>query len=101
MDLHACYLAELAAGEVVRIAVQHLDHDPRRARLMLTMHTVADGRLAATVELLLINMHVEARKPVPWSAHQLSRWQSLSEAHATIAMPRQAGRAIGTLSGRA
>lgn len=98
MDLHACYLSELGAGEVVRISARHLDHDPRRARLILFMHAVADNRLASTVELLLINMHVVARKPVPWSKVQLNGWLQLASAHSGLPMPRQAGRSIGALN---
>lgn len=97
MDLHACYLSELRPGETVEIAARHLDHDVRRARLMLTMDAVADGRLCATCELLLINMDVIARKPAPWSAAQLIGWDALRVAHASLPVLPQAGRAIGPL----
>lgn len=97
MDLHACYLSELAAGEAVRIAARHLGHDAKRARLMLTMHAAADGRIAGTVELLLINMHVAQRKPVAWSPAQVGIWDKLRAAHASLPVLPQAGRAISAL----
>ena len=98
MDLHACYLSELRAGEAVSIAARHLDHDARRARLILTMEAVADGRRCATCELLLINMDISARKPVPWSATQTAIWGQLKAAHASLPPLPQAGRAIGALT---
>jgi acyl-CoA thioester hydrolase len=97
MDLHACYLSELGAGEVVKIAAHHLGHDAKRARLMLTMHAVADGRLAGTVELLLINMGIGTRKPAAWSAEQEALWAELKAAHASLPVMPQAGRAIGAI----
>ncbi len=100
MDLHTCYLSELRSGETVAIAVRHLEHDIRRARLMLTMIASADGRQCATGELLLINMHVESRKPVPWSKMQVALWDRLRSAHTSLAILPQAGRAIGPLNGR-
>jgi acyl-CoA thioester hydrolase len=98
MDLHACYLSELGAGEVVRVHFRHLDHDAKRARAMLTMTAVADGRPAATCELLLINMHVAQRKPVAWSPAQTALWDRLRTAHASLPLLPQAGRAIGPLT---
>jgi acyl-CoA thioester hydrolase len=98
MDMHTCYLSELRAGEAVEIAVQHLDHDARRARTMLTLRAVTDGRLCATTELLLINMHIGERKPKPWSPRQMSLWDTLKSAHQALPILPQAGRAIGPLS---
>lgn len=96
MDLHACYLSELRAGEAVEIAARFIERDARRARLMLTMEAAADGRRCATCELLLINMDIVARKPVAWAPHQSAIWDHLSAAHATLPLLPQAGRAIGS-----
>lgn len=98
MDLHACYLAELAAGETVRIAAQLIDHDAKRARLILLMNAAADGRMAATCELLLVNMNIRARRPVAWSAAQQAIWQTIAAAHGGLPLPPQAGRSIGPLA---
>jgi acyl-CoA thioester hydrolase len=98
MDLHVCYLAELRAGDSVAVAFLHLEHDAKRARCMMTMHTAPGDRLAATVELLLVNMDTVRRAPAPWSAGQLAIWDQLRAAHATVPALVQAGRAIGPLS---
>ena len=55
MDLHTCYLAELRAGDTVKIAAQVLDVDARRLRIFYRMTAATDGRLAATCELAIIN----------------------------------------------
>ena len=101
MDLHACYLSELRPGETVDIAARYIEHDNRRARLMLTMDAVADGRLCATCELLLINMDVIARKPAAWSGEQAARWELLRAAHGELPLLPQAGRAVGSLMAKA
>lgn len=98
MDMHTCYLSELRAGEAVVVAVQHLDHDARRARTILTLRAETDGRLCATTELLLINMHIGDRKPMPWSPRQVSLWNTLKTAHHALPVLPQAGRAIGPLA---
>ncbi|MBV1692862.1 MAG: thioesterase family protein [Hyphomicrobiales bacterium] len=98
MDMHTCYLAELRAGDEVSVVMQHLGHDARRARLILTMLGPA-GTPAATTELLLINMGLSSRRPVAWSATQQALWSELAAAHASLAVPAQAGRAIGAIGG--
>jgi acyl-CoA thioester hydrolase len=100
MDLHTCYLSELRPGEAVRIAVRHMEHDARRARLILVMTAAADGRMCATGELLLINMNMITRKPEAWSATQAAVWEQLHAAHQSLPPLPQAGRAIGALGSR-
>jgi acyl-CoA thioester hydrolase len=98
MDLHVCYLAELRAGDDVAVAFLHLDHDAKRARCMMTLQTVPGGRLAATVELLVINMNTVSRAPAPWSPAQVAIWDELRGAHASVPVLVQAGRSIGPLT---
>jgi acyl-CoA thioester hydrolase len=100
MDLHTCYLSELRPGEAVQIAVHYLEHDPRRARLILTMMAAADGRMCATGELLLINMDIVARRPAPWSVSQGALWDQLQRAHASLPGLPQVGRTIGPLASK-
>lgn len=96
MDMHTCYLAELRAGDEGSVTLQYLGHDARRARLILTMIGPA-GTPAATTELLLINMGLSSRRPAPWSPAQQAIWSELAAAHAGLATPAQAGRAIGAV----
>ena len=48
LDLHTTYLKEIGAGERVSIAVQILDFDQRRARIILSMLLLPQRQLAAT-----------------------------------------------------
>ncbi len=102
LDLHATYLRELSPGDDIAITAQILDADDRRARVILLMQQVtgAAPALAATCELAILNVDMAARRPVPWSPPQAKIWGALGRAHASVAMPPQAGRAIGPLGPR-
>lgn len=100
MDLHTCYLAELRAGETVHIGAQVLEVDARRVHLIYQMTTAADGRLAATCELAIINMNMATRRPAPWSAVQQEIWKALTAAHGDMPKPPQSGRSIGNLAAK-
>lgn len=98
MDLHTTYLRELKARQHVAVAAQVLDVDARRVRLILLMTELQHQTLCATCELAIINMDLASRRPVPWSPAQMAIWSGLQQAHAGLAMPPQAGRAIGALA---
>jgi acyl-CoA thioesterase FadM len=93
-DMHVTYQAELGAGEEVVLAGRVLGWSERRARLILVMTRARDGVRAATCELLLLNMGLAGRRPVPWSPAQSAIWQDLAERHRRLAPLAEAGRAI-------
>ncbi len=97
VEMHVSYFAELNPGDSVGIAAQLLDHDVRRARLMLTMTKHPHGRPAAACELLILNMDTVTRKPAAWSTTQAAAWQTLIRDQGLGPMPSHAGRAIGAL----
>ncbi|HRD77702.1 MAG TPA: thioesterase family protein [Hyphomicrobiaceae bacterium] len=97
-DLHATYLAELRTGDRVSVAAQFLDADERRVRLILLMHALGVARLAATCELAIVNMDLTSRRPAQWSTEQTTILDRLKRAHASLPMPKQAGRSIGPLT---
>ena len=99
MDLHACYLKEVTAGATVSIAAQHIEHDRTKLRYIMTMRLPATRNVAATCELAIVNMDLDARKPAAWSLAQAEILSRLEAAHASIVVPRQAGRAIRSFSG--
>lgn len=94
-DLHATYLREVGAGERITITGQLLGFDAKRARIMLAMQ--ADGAPAATCELLVVDMDLASRRPVPWSTAQAGIWTRLATAHAALPAPATAGRAVASL----
>ena len=97
VEMHVTYQAELAAGDAVAITAQLLEHDARRARIMLQMTRSNDSRRAATCELLILNMDVTARKPAPWSDLQTKAWHSFAAMHSGVDAPAEAGRGIAPL----
>jgi acyl-CoA thioester hydrolase len=97
-DLHACYLRELTAGQRVRITVQVLGYDERRAHIILLMREADAEDLVATCELAILNVGLAGRRPAPWSAAQLPIWRALADAHATVPRPAQAGRAVQVIT---
>ena len=100
VELHTCYLKELGPGERVATTAQVLDHDVKRARVILSMTALGDHTLVATCELAVINMGLTDRKPVPWSSAQGEIWSTLRAAHASLPDLPQAGRSIQPLTKR-
>jgi acyl-CoA thioester hydrolase len=93
LEMHTCYLKELHEGDEVRIEVQALGVADKRVHLIMFMRTQA-GEIAATTELAIANVALEARRAQPWTAEQRNALAALMRAHAGLAVPPQAGRAI-------
>jgi acyl-CoA thioester hydrolase len=93
LEMHTCYQKELHEGDEVRIEVQALGVAERRVHLIMFMRTEAD-EIAATTELAIANVALEARRAQPWTAKQGDTLTALMRAHAGLAVPPQAGRAI-------
>ena len=98
MDLHACYLRELRERDAVTVAGHALEVDEKRCRIFLTMFLEPEAKLAATCELLIVNMDLGTRRPAPWSVKQGVIWTRMLAAHASLPRPPQAGRGIPAFS---
>lgn len=94
MDLHACYLRELRERDGVTVSGQVIEVDEKRCRIFLSMFQEPDAKLAATCELLIVNMDLGTRRPAPWATRQDAIWKRLLAAHASLPRPPQAGRGI-------
>jgi acyl-CoA thioesterase FadM len=88
-DLHATYMKELPPGARVAIAAQLLGFSEKHLRLLLLMTDCADGRMAATCELSIVNMNLNTRRPGPWSPQQTVILDQLCAAHAGLPVPGQ------------
>jgi len=86
-DLRATYMKELLPGARVAIAAQLLSFGDKHLRLLLLMTDSADGRMAATCELSIVNMNLDARRPAPWSPQQTAILDQLRSAHAGLPVP--------------
>lgn len=98
-EAHVTYEAEVCAGEEVSIASHLLDADERRLILYHEMMRVADGRLAASNEVLCVHVHLQSRRSLPFSPAIASR---IAAARPDPLRPRpaRAGRAISLAARR-
>lgn len=88
---HIRYLAEVHAGDRLRITTQVLAGGGKKMQLFQFIHR-GDGELAATMETLLLHVNLETRRteePGPVVAQPLAKWV---KAHAELDWPDGAGR---------
>jgi acyl-CoA thioester hydrolase len=62
---------------------------------MHMMYHGSEGYLAATNELMLMNIDYESRRSAPWPEWAMPRIEKMAAAHARLPRPKQAGRIIG------
>ncbi|WP_249693914.1 thioesterase family protein [Stappia sp. WLB 29] len=93
-ETHLCYLRELNGGDRVRVTVQLVDFDAKRAHLYQELHHADDGFLSATSEQVSLHVDLAARKVVPWPQDVLERLEEMRESHAVLGRPERSGRRI-------
>src|SRR6266852_8919896 len=94
LEAHVTYDREVKEGDPLRITTQILDHDAKRLHYMHEMHHAGEGYLAATNELMLMNIDYASRRSAPWPDFAMERIEKMAAAHATLPVPKQAGRLI-------
>jgi len=95
LEAHVTYDQEVKEGDPLRITTQILDHDAKRLHFIHKMYHATEDYLAATNELMLMNIDHATRRSAPWPAFAMARIAKLAAAHASLPRPRQAGRIIG------
>jgi acyl-CoA thioester hydrolase len=93
-EVHVCYVRELHLADSVRVSFQLIDHDEKRLRAFQEIHHV-DGCLAATSETLSLHIDMAGPKVGPFPPDIMAKVEAMHAAHAGLAMPERAGRAIG------
>ena len=61
---------------------------------MHMMYHGSKGYLAATNELMLMNIDYASRRSAPWPDFAMERIEKMAAAHAALPTPKQAGRLI-------
>lgn len=89
------YLAELLEGEAFDFTALLLDCDAKRMHLMLEMRRAKDREVAATYEVLLMNVDLRERRSAPYPDWAQARMARMKEAHACIPRPPQCGKPLG------
>ena len=95
LEAHVTYDREVTEGDPLRITTQILDHDAKRLHYIHMMYHESEGFLAATNELMLMNIDYETRRAAPWPDWAMERIETLAARHASLPRPPQAGRLIG------
>jgi acyl-CoA thioester hydrolase len=95
LEAHVTYDREVTEGDPLRITTQILDHDAKRLHYIHMMYHESEGFLAATNELMLMNIDYATRRAAPWPDWAMERIETLAARHATLPRPSQAGRLIG------
>jgi acyl-CoA thioester hydrolase len=93
-ETHNLYERELLVGERVRVSTQILGADGKRLHLAHEMFSLADGKRAATQELLYLHIDLSARRVVPWLPKVQARVVAAAAGHARLPSPDWAGRRI-------
>ena len=95
LETHVTYDREMRGGAPMRFTTQLLDRDAKRVHLFHEMYHGSEGYLAATNELMLMNIDYASRRSAPWPSWAMERIDRLADAHKALARPKQAGRLIG------
>ena len=99
LEAHVTYHREVREGDPLRFTTQLLSHDAKRLHYIHCMFHATDRYLAATNELMSLHVALETRRGAPMAPEVLTRLAAVQAAHARLARPPQAGRAIGLHAG--
>lgn len=99
MEVHVCYLQELALGDPVEVRYQLLDQDAKRIHVFGEMYHAEKGYLAATSEQLCLHVSMATRRSSPFPDAIQARISAVMDAHRRLPRPEQAGRVISIKRG--
>ncbi len=95
VDMNVTYRRELHVGDPIRCATQLLETGDKKLRIFHQMFHDEEGWLAATNELLLIHVDLEARKSLSFPAQVRDQLGELAFLHSSLELPEGAGRVLG------
>ena len=93
-ESHILYEQELLVRDRVRVVSQVLGWDAKRLHLAHAMIRIADGKRAATQELMYLHVDLARRRVVAWPDWLHARIRQAAEAHAALPRPDWVGRRI-------
>jgi acyl-CoA thioester hydrolase len=95
LEAHVTYVRELYAGDRVRVTLQLLDHDAKRAHYVQEMFHAGEGWLACVTENIVMHVDMAAKKSTPFPPDVLNKIKVMHAAHKHLAIPPQVGHKIG------
>lgn len=94
-EAHVTYEDEVVQGERLTVDTRLLDFDGKRIILFHEMRRAGEAALVATNEVLCLHVDLTTRRTAPLPDTAVRRLNAAAAAHALLARPPQAGRAIG------
>jgi acyl-CoA thioester hydrolase len=94
-EAHVTYEQEVKLGDPLRFETLVLGADAKRIHYFHRMYHDEQGYLAATNELLILHVDMQARRVVPMPESVRARVDALLASHAALERPPQVGRVIG------
>jgi len=94
VETHVTYLNEVHEGQQLAITTQVLGVDEKRLRLFHRMYVAASGTLAATNEVMILHVDLNARRTAPFPEGAHATLADIAEGHAALENPPEAGRGI-------
>lgn len=94
VETHIRHLDEVAALEPVKATTQVLAAEGKKLRLFHRLFH-GDGRLLATGEHMLIHVDLKTRRAADPAPAIAAKAAAIAKAHAALAWPEEAGRAVG------
>lgn len=95
LAMNVDYLAEVFAGDSVRIVSRLIDCDYKRIHYFHEMHHTTKGYLAATNEVLSMHVNMATRRSEPFPPDLQTKLAEMTVAHAALPLPAQIGRKLG------
>ena len=92
-ETHIRHLDEVHAGTRIHIDTQVIAGTGKKMHLFHRM--MADDRLLATGEHMLIHVSLETRRASEPAAHIAANLATIADAHAALSLPEGAGKAVG------
>jgi acyl-CoA thioester hydrolase len=93
-EVHLRYLAELHAGDPVRVTFQLLDYDAKRVHYFEQLFHAAEGFVSATSENMSLHVDMASKKTAPFPAEVAACLARMKASHASLPRPEAVGRRI-------
>ncbi|SJZ32281.1 acyl-CoA thioester hydrolase [Enhydrobacter aerosaccus] len=95
LETHVTYDREMKGGAPMRFTTQLLDRDAKKIHLFHEMHHAEQDYLAATNEVIVMNIDYASRRSAPWPMQAAERLEAIWLEHKTLPRPAKAGRIMG------
>jgi carnitine 3-dehydrogenase len=94
VETHLSHLRAAVAGELLHVTTQVLGYDDKRLHIFHELHRSGEDAPLATAEQMLLHVDTTEGRASPAAPEILGRIARIATAHAALARPERAGRAI-------